>query len=145
GHAAVPARGRPARSRRPAVRSSRASNRRWSLRPRQGVSSLGSMLFVLRWHLEHGVSAIPKSVKPHRIKENLDVLDFAPAIDAQQSMRTFKSGGRYPHRMSQRAIELTPRQRVTVLSHDDRQRLQRRARLLAWSGNGWHLIEFAVA
>jgi diketogulonate reductase-like aldo/keto reductase len=23
---------------------------------------------VLRWHIEHGVVAIPKSVKPHRIK-----------------------------------------------------------------------------
>ena len=27
---------------------------------------------VLRWHIEHGVSAIPKSVKPHRIEENFD-------------------------------------------------------------------------
>jgi diketogulonate reductase-like aldo/keto reductase len=31
---------------------------------------------VLRWHIEHGVSAIPKSVKPHRIKENFGVFDF---------------------------------------------------------------------
>ena len=43
---------------------------------------------VLRWHLEHGFCAIPKSVKPHRIAENFDVLDFAltaeevAAIDA---------------------------------------------------------------
>ena len=43
---------------------------------------------VLRWHLEHGVSAIPKSVKPHRIEENFDVFDFTltpeelAAIDA---------------------------------------------------------------
>jgi diketogulonate reductase-like aldo/keto reductase len=43
---------------------------------------------VLRWHIEHGVSAIPKSVKPHRIAENFDVFDFAltpeevTAIDA---------------------------------------------------------------
>ena len=27
----------------------------------------------------------------------------------------------------------------------DRERLVRRARLLAWGGNGWHLIEFAIA
>jgi diketogulonate reductase-like aldo/keto reductase len=31
---------------------------------------------VLRWHLEHGFCAIPKSVKPHRIAENFDVFDF---------------------------------------------------------------------
>ena len=43
---------------------------------------------MLRWHIEHGVSAIPKSVKPHRIAENFDVFDFAltpeevTAIDA---------------------------------------------------------------
>lgn len=32
---------------------------------------------VLRWHIEHGFSAIPKSVKPHRIAENFDVFDFS--------------------------------------------------------------------
>ena len=32
---------------------------------------------VLRWHLQHGFSAIPKSVKPARIAENFDVFDFA--------------------------------------------------------------------
>jgi 2,5-diketo-D-gluconate reductase A len=43
---------------------------------------------ILRWHLEHGFSAIPKSVKAHRIAENFDVFDFTltpeevAAIDA---------------------------------------------------------------
>ena len=43
---------------------------------------------VLRWHVEHGFCAIPKSVKPHRIAENFDVFDFSltaeevAAIDA---------------------------------------------------------------
>jgi len=32
---------------------------------------------VLRWHLDSGRSAIPKSVRPERIAENLDVFDFA--------------------------------------------------------------------
>ena len=31
---------------------------------------------VLRWHIEHGFCAIPKSVKAHRIAENFDVFDF---------------------------------------------------------------------
>jgi diketogulonate reductase-like aldo/keto reductase len=43
---------------------------------------------VLRWHLGHGFSAIPKSVRAERISENFDVLDFSlspeevAAIDA---------------------------------------------------------------
>jgi 2,5-diketo-D-gluconate reductase A len=31
---------------------------------------------ILRWHLQEGRSAIPKSVDPGRIAENFDVLDF---------------------------------------------------------------------
>ena len=43
---------------------------------------------MLRWHLQQGRSAIPKSTHPGRIAENLDVFDFAltsaelAAIDA---------------------------------------------------------------
>jgi diketogulonate reductase-like aldo/keto reductase len=36
---------------------------------------------VLRWHLEHGTSAIPKSTRPERIAENLDVFDFTLSAD----------------------------------------------------------------
>lgn len=32
---------------------------------------------ILRWHLDHGFSAIPKSVRAERIEENFDVFDFA--------------------------------------------------------------------
>ncbi|CAM5555285.1 Oxidoreductase OS=Streptomyces paromomycinus OX=92743 GN=GKJPGBOP_01258 PE=4 SV=1 [Streptomyces rimosus subsp. rimosus] len=31
---------------------------------------------MLRWHLQQGRSAIPKSVDPGRIAENFDVFDF---------------------------------------------------------------------
>lgn len=31
---------------------------------------------MLRWHLQQGRSAIPKSVKKHRIAENFDIFDF---------------------------------------------------------------------
>jgi diketogulonate reductase-like aldo/keto reductase len=32
---------------------------------------------MLRWHLQEGRSAIPKSTKPERLAENVDVFDFA--------------------------------------------------------------------
>ncbi|MFC4503687.1 MULTISPECIES: aldo/keto reductase [Streptomyces] len=43
---------------------------------------------ILRWHIGHGLCAIPKSVTPHRIAENIDIFDFSlsstevAAIDA---------------------------------------------------------------
>ena len=32
---------------------------------------------VLRWHLEHGITVIPKSSKPDRIKSNFDLFSFS--------------------------------------------------------------------
>jgi diketogulonate reductase-like aldo/keto reductase len=37
---------------------------------------------MLRWHLQQGRSAIPKSTKPQRIAENFDVVDFE--LDGEQ-------------------------------------------------------------
>jgi divalent metal cation (Fe/Co/Zn/Cd) transporter len=34
---------------------------------------------------------------------------------------------------------------TAVLPSHERERLQRRARMLAWGGNAWHLIEFGIA
>ena len=44
-------------------------------------------------------------------------------------------------------VELKPAQRprVAALPPHERARLQRQARLLAWGGNAWHLVEFAIA
>ena len=36
---------------------------------------------MLRWHIDSGRSAIPKSVTPARIAQNLDVFDFALTAD----------------------------------------------------------------
>ena len=47
--------------------------------------------------------------------------------------------------MSQPALELTSRPLATGLSSGERERLQGRARLLAWTGNAWHLVEFGIA
>jgi diketogulonate reductase-like aldo/keto reductase len=47
---------------------------------------------VLRWHIEHGVSAIPKSVKPHRIKENFDVFDFRLTPDEIAAIDALDAG-----------------------------------------------------
>ena len=32
---------------------------------------------VLRWHIQHGLVTIPKTANPERMRENLDVFDFA--------------------------------------------------------------------
>ena len=49
---------------------------------------------VLRWHVEHGVVAIPKSVKPHRIEENIDVFDFELTADDVAAIDALDTGVR---------------------------------------------------
>jgi diketogulonate reductase-like aldo/keto reductase len=49
---------------------------------------------VLRWHLEHGFCAIPKSVKPHRIAENFDVFDFALTAEEIAAIDALDKGAR---------------------------------------------------
>ncbi|WP_431904627.1 aldo/keto reductase [Amycolatopsis thermoflava] len=56
---------------------------------------------ILRWHLQHGLSAIPKSVKAHRIAENFDVFDFrltADEVAAIDAIDTGERGGPDPDR-----------------------------------------------
>jgi diketogulonate reductase-like aldo/keto reductase len=49
---------------------------------------------VLRWHLDHGFSAIPKSFRPERIAENFDVFDFALAADDIRAIDALETGVR---------------------------------------------------
>ena len=54
---------------------------------------------MLRWHLQQGRSVIPKSTKPHRIAENLDVFDFelgADELAAIDALDTGRRGGPEP-------------------------------------------------
>jgi diketogulonate reductase-like aldo/keto reductase len=53
-----------------------------------------SAQIVLRWHIDHGFSAIPKSVKAHRIAENLDVFDFALTADEVSAIDALDTGVR---------------------------------------------------
>jgi len=50
---------------------------------------------ILRWHLDNGFIAIPKSVTPSRIRENLDIFDFAlDAEDMRAIARLDNASGR---------------------------------------------------
>ncbi|WP_405422182.1 aldo/keto reductase [Streptomyces erythrochromogenes] len=47
-----------------------------------GAHGRSAAQVVLRWHLQHGIVVIPKSVTPARIRENLDVFGFE--LDASE-------------------------------------------------------------
>lgn len=54
---------------------------------------------AIRWHLQHGLSAIPKSVNPNRLTENIDVFDFTLTdtdMAAIDGMETGQRGGGDP-------------------------------------------------
>ena len=54
---------------------------------------------MLRWGVQQGRSVIPKSTKPHRIAENLDVFDFdltADELAAIDGLDTGQRGGPEP-------------------------------------------------
>jgi diketogulonate reductase-like aldo/keto reductase len=49
---------------------------------------------MLRWHLQEGRSAIPKSVKPERIRENFAVFDFELSTDELRRIDALDRGVR---------------------------------------------------
>lgn len=65
---------------------------------------------VLRWHLELGMSAIPKSVRPERIRENFDVFDFTLAPEEVQAISALDTGvrcGPDPDEVSRQKFKVT--------------------------------------
>src|SRR4051794_16348432 len=49
---------------------------------------------MLRWGLQHGRSVIPKSTKPERIAENIDVFDFELSADQMAAIDGLDTGRR---------------------------------------------------
>lgn len=49
---------------------------------------------MLRWHIQEGRSAIPKSIKPARIAENFDVFDFELTADQMAAIDALDTGVR---------------------------------------------------
>ena len=49
---------------------------------------------MLRWGLQHGRSVIPKSTKPSRIAENIDVFDFELSADEMAAIDRLDTGRR---------------------------------------------------
>jgi diketogulonate reductase-like aldo/keto reductase len=49
---------------------------------------------MLRWHLQEGRSAIPKSVRPERIAENFDVFDFELTTEQLSALDALDKGVR---------------------------------------------------
>jgi diketogulonate reductase-like aldo/keto reductase len=62
---------------------------------------------MLRWGLQHGRSVIPKSTKPARIAENIDVFDFELSADemaAIDGLDTGRRGGPEPEAITLEAF-----------------------------------------
>ena len=49
---------------------------------------------MLRWHLQQGRSAIPKSVRPERIAENFEVFDFELTTEQLSALDSLDKGVR---------------------------------------------------
>jgi diketogulonate reductase-like aldo/keto reductase len=65
---------------------------------------------ILRWQIELGTSPIPKSVRPARIAENIDIFDFALTPDevgAINALDTGKRGGPDPQLVTAQSFAIT--------------------------------------
>jgi diketogulonate reductase-like aldo/keto reductase len=50
---------------------------------------------VLRWHIQRGIVALPKSVTPSRIEENFQVFDFELTTDEMKAIRALNQGAKH--------------------------------------------------
>ena len=65
---------------------------------------------VLRWHIDHRLSAIPKSVRPERIQENIGIFDFELTKDevaAIDALDTGVRGGPDPDNIDTKSFNFT--------------------------------------
>jgi len=65
---------------------------------------------ILRWQIELGTSPIPKSVRPERIAENIDIFDFALASEdtlAISALDIGERGGPDPEQVSPQTFPIT--------------------------------------
>jgi diketogulonate reductase-like aldo/keto reductase len=65
---------------------------------------------IIRWHLDHGFSAIPKSFHPERIAENFDVFDFSLTEDdlaAMDDLDTEERSGPNPDVVHAKSFPIT--------------------------------------
>ena len=66
---------------------------------------------MIRWHLQEGRSAIPKSVRPERIAENFDVFDFeltTAELNGLDALDTGVRGGPEPDESRSRPTSPIP-------------------------------------
>ncbi|HLW22499.1 MAG TPA: aldo/keto reductase [Sphaerochaetaceae bacterium] len=50
---------------------------------------------VIRWHIQHGVVVIPKSVHDHRIRENAQIFDFSLSSSEMDAIDALHEGRRF--------------------------------------------------
>jgi diketogulonate reductase-like aldo/keto reductase len=70
----------------------------------------------LRWHVDKGFCAIPKSFTPARIRENFDIFDFSLSADELAAIDGLDSGvrsGPDPDRVDAATFGARPRPSVT--------------------------------
>jgi diketogulonate reductase-like aldo/keto reductase len=65
-----------------------------TLREFAGRHGKSAAQVMLRWHLQEGRSAIPKSTKPARIAENFDIFDFELSADQIAAIDALDTGVR---------------------------------------------------
>jgi len=47
---------------------------------------------LLRWHLQRGDAVIPKSFRPERVRENIDVFDFTLTAEQTDAIDALDTG-----------------------------------------------------